>query len=140
MGAARRRSRVRHPLVLAAGAAALLLSANPSRAEDWKFLRRENGVDVYLGTSSITVSGSIRRVLLKSEKPDAPPPGDPPSIRYTISTIEVDCKESRLRVTDVTFHYSDGTQQEASDGDDAEWHPVDPRATTHTDLVLICSL
>jgi hypothetical protein len=109
----------------------------PTAQMDWKSLRTEKSGGTCIDMSSLKVSGSIRRVIIKHLHTPLNLPRFP-WIRYGIDLEAYDCKDRRTRTDTSTLYFSDGTAQPGFVDDPVLWYPIRPGTDSAADLDFIC--
>jgi hypothetical protein len=111
----------------------------PTPSANWMLVRSDKNVLTCADMSSIKVSEFIRRVNFKHVNP--PPISTPgyPWVRYWISRIAFDCRDSRQQIVEMDSYYSDGrVTKESSGKDPVLWDPIRHDTVSAKDLDLVC--
>lgn len=112
--------------------------ACPVPAANWTLLRQDKSGSTFVDRSSMSVSGSIRRVNFKhaSVVPTWKP--SPGWTRFSIALEAFDCKDHRERTDKQMFYLEDRTAWQISVIDPVLWYPVKPNTISSADLDLVC--
>jgi hypothetical protein len=110
----------------------------PTPPADWMLVRSESYGSTCVDTSSIQVSGFVRRANIRRMLP--PPKVRPGNgwIRYNIDRVAFDCKDHRTRTDERVAYFIDGAAREQGGDDPVRWNPVRPDTETAADLDLVC--
>jgi hypothetical protein len=113
--------------------------ACPPPPANWKLVRREERSPTCVDSSSVQVTGFIRRMKLKSifPVPQSIIPGYP-RVKYTIDLAAFDCRDHRYRMDHRDSYYDDGRVEKNSGMDPVLWYPVRPDTELAADLDLVC--
>ncbi len=111
----------------------------PVPSANWKLMTSGNHVSRCFDTSSVQVSGFIRRVQFKTLLSPRISSSFP-QVKYSIYLEAFDCKDHRLRIDEIDSYYDDGrVTKDGSAMDPVLWDPVRPGTVSATDLDLVCS-
>ena len=124
---------------------ALLLTSATAQASAWVHVGTgKDGTKVWVDTSSITVTGSLRQAWLKMTFPvhSQPGSGDDASkwVDFSLNHAAFKCNESTSKSDALENHFDDGTSRKvpAEDISGDKWESVPPNTALETVMKFVC--